>query len=92
MPLYKTLINKMLEEHKNLFEEFESTYNKYGAGSKEFNTKGDQVMEQVRLYINILCGASEGSGFGNYSQNLSDKFMGALRERYPYIDEIGIQN
>lgn len=81
----------MIEENSAVFTEFESLHNSNPRNVKEFNRVGEQVMDLIRQYIDDLCRTSEGSGYGSTTQNLSDKFMGLVRENFADIDDVGIE-
>ncbi|MBU3923828.1 MAG: hypothetical protein KJ592_02840 [Nanoarchaeota archaeon] len=56
----------------------------------EFNKIGAKVLSIIREWEGKLCSQSEKAGFGNYTTNLSEKFMAEVRKSYPLIDHIGI--
>jgi hypothetical protein len=91
---YQEYYDKMLEQNRHAFEEFEIIHNKYAMNrselQEEFNEKGDKILKIIREWEDKLCGHSEGSGYGSYSGNLADKFWGRVRKDYPEIDSVGI--
>lgn len=94
MTKYQKIFQTMLEEHKDIFDEFEKLHNAYAqdqeAFQEEFNEKGAKIMEIIRLYEASLVAKSTSSQFSKFSHNLSDKFMTAVRGRFPKIDFIGV--
>lgn len=85
----------MLETHKDLFDNFEKIQEKYSLDSKkfqnEFNEKGEEVLNIIRRYENMLCNESEGGKYGKFSSNLSETFRNIVRKKFPKIDFIGVE-
>ena len=81
----------MMESNSELFAEFEKLHNSKPRDVKEFNRVGEQIMDLIRIFIDDLCRTSEGFGYGNTTQNLSDKFMNEVRAVFPDIDDIGVE-
>lgn len=77
--------------HAALLEEFRQLHNASPRDLKEFNRVGEQILEVMKIYIDDLCRTSEGSGYGNTTQNLSDKFTNEVRKEFPDIDDIGLE-
>lgn len=92
---YIQYFQDMLENHKELFDCFKEIHNKYETFpekyQKEFNEKGEEILPIIRRYENMLCGRSEGTGYGKFSSKLSDKFWDTVRKMFPKIDYIGMQ-
>ena len=95
MPKYKEYFKKMMDENRKLFDDFGEIHLRYMRDPKavqtEFNTKGEEVMEIIRKYENMLCRATEGGGYGKYSANLADKFHEIIKINFPRIDSIGLR-
>lgn len=95
MPKYKQVFQEMLLQNKELFENFQKIHDQYildpKASQKEFNEKGQDVLDVIRRFENRLCQHTEGSGYGKYSANLADKFQEEIRARFPKIDNIGLE-
>jgi len=93
---YREYFKLMIDENRRLFDEFGAIHLKYMQDTKkyqdEFNKKGQEVLDVIRKYENMLCGKSEGSGYGKYSANLADKFHEIIKINFPRIDSIGLQN
>lgn len=91
---YQEYFKLMLENNKDLFNEFKLTHDKYGLDKDklqdEFNKIGSKVQTVIREWEDKLCGRSEGSGYASYSGNLAQKFQDEIRKSFPLIDNIGI--
>jgi sugar-specific transcriptional regulator TrmB len=94
MSKHKQYFQKMLEENKQLFNEFEEIHSKYHLEPKkfqeEFNQIGDKALDLIREYENRLCSHSEGGKYGKYSARLAEKFQALVKNRYPKIDFVGV--
>ena len=93
MTKYKEYYLKMLEDNKELFDEFKKVHDKYQKNDsiqEEYNQAGKPVIEIIREYEDRLCNRSEGSGYGSYAGNLADKFWSEIRGEFPLIDRVGI--
>lgn len=92
---YKQYYQDMVKQHKELFEEFQKVHDNFVQDSEkykdEFNEVGGKVMEVVRSYEARLTSQSIGTGYGKFSNNLSDKFWGEIKKFYPKIDFVGIK-
>ena len=95
MVKYKRQFQLMIDENKLLFSEFKKYHDLLDSGDgsvrEEFNEIGRKVQRVVRRYENELCAKSENSGFGRYSENLSEKFWFEVRQYLPKIDKIEIE-
>lgn len=93
---YQEYFQDMLENHKDLFVAFTRIHKAYAIDpekfQKEFNEKGEEVLHIIRRYESMLCGKSEGTGYGKFSSKLSDKFWEAVRKTFPKIDFVGMRN
>lgn len=91
---YKEYFNLMLKDHKEVFENFKDIHDHYTMEpqkyQKMFNDYGKEILEVVQEYENRLCAKSEGSGYGRYSANLSDKFREEVKRYIPKINSIGL--
>lgn len=94
MTKHRQVFLEMLEQNKELFEEFRRIHDRYALHpaphQKEFNEKGEEVQAVIRQYENRLCRSSENSGFGKFTTNLADKFHEEIRVEFPEIDNIGL--
>ena len=84
----------MIEAHKDIFDSFKEIHDKYAQDPKkwqeEFNEEGQKVQIIIKRWENNLCSKSEGSKYGKFSQNLSEKFWNEIRIIYPKIDFVGM--
>lgn len=91
---YKEYFDRMIQTNKSIFENFNKLYNEYIKDQdnlqERYNKEGKVILEIIREWENKLCSQTEKAGFGNYSTNLSEKFMTEIRKTYPLIDYIGV--
>lgn len=84
----------MMEFNKEILDEFKDIHDKYLLNPEkfksEFNEKGQDVLNIIRKYENMLCGKTESGKYGKFSSNLSDKFWGLIRNKFPKIDFVGV--
>ncbi len=89
------LFLEMLEGHKDLFARFKDIHDRFAQDQdkhkKEFNEVGTQVLDVIRKYENILCGKTENSQYGKFSNKLSEKFWTGIHAIFPKIDFVGIK-
>ena len=94
MPKYKEYFKRMMDENRQLFDKFGEVHIRYMQDPKgvqtEFNQKGQEVLDVIHKYENLLCGKSESGGYAKYSTNLADKFHEIIKINFPRIDSIGI--
>lgn len=94
MTKYKEYYEKMVEENKDLFDEFTKAHFEYSIdedkNQENFNRIGEKVLNITHEWENRLCKTSEGAGFGNYTVNLAEKFQTEIRSHFPLIDHVGI--
>jgi hypothetical protein len=86
------MFKKMIEENSTLFDDFKTVHDELPDNKEElqepFNEKGTKVMRVIRRYEDALCSKSENTGFGKFSENLSEKFWEEIRGMFPHIDEV----
>jgi UDP-galactopyranose mutase len=91
---YQKMVIKMMEEHKELFDNFPDIHREYMLNPKEwqklFNQYGREVVEIIRDYERRLCSNMATGKYGLFSQNLSEKFWGLVRKTFPKIDFVGV--
>lgn len=91
---YKEYFKKMLEQNKDLFEEFADIHARYSAEPVRyqaiFNSVGARVTEVIRDWDRRLCSAMGRGVYSQYSQTLSEKFWGEARKMFPAIDRVGV--
>lgn len=95
MTKYQQVFMDMMENHKDVFHEFQKIHDQYAKDAKKFqkelDEKGEEVLILIRRYENILCGHSESGRFGKFSSNLSEKFWETIRTKFSKIDFIGLK-
>ena len=95
MQKYQTVFARMIEENKELFDNFTQVHEAYilnpDANRARFNTLGREVMDVIRNYERILCGKTESGQYGKFSSNLSQRFWDEIRKVYRKIDFVGVQ-
>lgn len=91
---FKEYFDRMLEAEKALFDSFGALHDRYALDQDslqdEFNELGEQVMKVIREWEAKLCNRSEKAGYGSYTSNLSEKFWGEIRNKFPMIDFVGV--
>lgn len=94
MTKYREYFERMITNEKEIFEAFTKLHIKYSLDQDlmqiKFNKQGAKVLALIRVWEGKLCSQSEKAGFGNYTTNLSEKFMNEVRKSYPLIDHVGI--
>lgn len=95
MSEYQKMVAKMMEEHKELFENFKDIHNEYvmnpGEWQKLFNQYGAEVVEIIREYERKLCANMATGKYGQFSANLSEKFWAEVKKIFPKIDFVGVK-
>ncbi len=91
---FKEYFDRMLETEKELFEKFQDLHDRYSLNQESmqdiFNQEGEKIMKVIREWEAKLCSQSEKAGYGGYTSNLSEKFWGEVRNKFPMIDFIGV--
>ena len=94
MTKYREYFERMVTNEKEVFDAFIKLHMKYSLDQdglqEEFNKRGEKVLTIIREWEQKLCSQSEKAGFGNYTTNLSEKFMQEVRKSFPLIDHIGV--
>src|SRR3989339_110449 len=94
MTKYREYFERMITNEKETFDAFTKLHMRYSLDQdllqEEFNKEGEKVLKIIREWEGKLCSQSEKAGFGNYTTNLSEKFMLEVRKSFPLIDHIGI--
>lgn len=85
----------MLEENKEFFDKFKKLHDNYKNDQEtyqeEYNKEGKQALEIIRHYEQSLVAKSTTSQYAKFSNNLSDKYWGAIRNYFPMIDFVGTE-
>jgi hypothetical protein len=94
MTKYKEYFQKMIDENKELFVNFQKIHDLYNLEEEkwqeEFNKQGERVMTIIRHYEDKLCARSEANGYASFTGGLAEKFQEEIRKVYPRIDSVGI--
>ncbi|MBU0569149.1 hypothetical protein KKB40_00015 [Patescibacteria group bacterium] len=94
MVKYKEYVQKMLDENKQAFDEFQKLHDNYEASPDEFqgkfNKEGEKILEIVREYEGRLCRNTERGMYNNFSAGLAEKFHEELKGHFPMIDHVGL--
>lgn len=94
MTKYQEYFKRMLEAHKNLFDNFARIHADYGMNEEgrqeEFNKQGEKVLAVIHEWENKLCSHSEKAGYANYTGGLAEKFQKEVKSHFPLIDHVGI--
>lgn len=89
---YQKVFKQMVEENSTLFNEFKKIHDAFPEEKEnlqdEFNQVGTKVFRVIRRYEDALCSKSENTGFGKFSENLSEKFWEEIRAVFPNIDQV----
>ncbi len=95
MTQYQKFYRMMIEENKELFENFTNIHEAYVLNPQmnqaKFNQIGSEVLDVIREYERKLCGNMNSGVYGAFSQNLSQKFWDEIRKVFRKIDFIGAQ-
>jgi hypothetical protein len=93
MRQYQKFFQEMIEENKELFDNFTSVHDAYVLNPElnqvRFNQIGSEVVDVIREYERKLCGNMNSGAYGAFSQNLSQKFWDEIRKVYKKIDFVG---
>lgn len=94
MTKYREYFERMITTEKQIFDAFTKLHFQYSQDQDkfqdEFNKSGEKILSIIHEWEGKLCSQSEKAGFGNYTTNLSEKFMQEVRKSFPLIDHIGI--
>lgn len=92
---YKKFYKLMREKEEKLFLEFEDIHQSYKENSKanqpEFNRVGEKVVEVIRDWDRKLCSTMGKTMYGQYSQQVSEKFWDLVRQDFDQIDMVGVK-
>lgn len=95
MTKYRAAVQQMLEENKELFDEFKPIHDAYvinpAVNQAKYNTIGSTVMDVIRDYERKLCAKMGAGQYSKFSMNLSEKFMEEIKNIYPKIMFIGVE-
>ena len=90
---FKEYYKKMCDENKHVFDEFQFIHDLYKENKKAnqvvFNEQGMAMRKIIEDWDRKLCGRMERGKNATYSQKLSEKFWGEVRQKFPLIDFVG---
>ena len=93
MSRYQQEYKEMVNENKQLFDEFKVIHDKYAqddtSNQEEFNRVGEKVVAIIRDHELHLTSKAESGQYAKYSSTLADKFWDLIRREYPEIDFVG---
>lgn len=85
----------MLDENKELFDEFKPIHDAYvlnpAVNQAKYNAIGSDVMDVIREYERRLCAKMGAGQYSKFSMNLSEKFMAEIKAIFPKIMFIGVE-
>lgn len=94
MTKYRQYVQAMLEENRELFDEFRPIHEAYvinpDANQAKFNDAGRQVMDVIQEYERKLCAKMGAGQYSKFSANLSEKFMEEVKTVFPKIMFVGV--
>jgi hypothetical protein len=92
---YQKMFSIMIEQNKELFNNFKEIHDEYALNpsqwQKLFNQYGGEILDVVRDYERRLCANMATGKYGQFSTNLSEKFRGEVRKYLPKIDFVGVK-
>jgi hypothetical protein len=84
----------MMTYNKELFDAFKDLHDKYAETPEkykdEFNEKGQEILQVIRRYENMLASKQEAGAYGKFSSKLAEKFWEPIRAHFPKIDSVGV--
>lgn len=85
----------MVTEYEDFFMEFKKLHDSFKENPDDYriayNEMGQKILRIIRRYDDELCSKSENSGYGKFSENLSEKFWEEVRSTFPLIDQVELQ-
>lgn len=94
MRQYQVTYETMIDENKELFDQFFRIHEEYvlhpEVSQSKFNDVGRLVQSVIHDYERRLCGKTEGGQYSKFSTKLSEKFWEIIRKDFPKIDYIGV--
>jgi len=95
MTKYRQYVQLMLDENKELFDEFKPIHDAYvlnpAVNQAKYNAIGSDVMDVIREYERRLCAKMGAGQYSKFSMNLSEKFMAEIKAIFPKIMFIGVE-
>lgn len=94
-PKFKEFFEMMVKQNQAEFDQFLEIHNNFVANpakwKAEFDEKGRDIQDIIRVYENRLCAQSEGSGRSRFTLGLSEKFQAEVKKMLPKIDLVGAE-
>ncbi|MBU0845847.1 hypothetical protein KKH23_01430 [Patescibacteria group bacterium] len=95
MTKYREYYQKMVDNNKEVFENFQRLHDRYVLDEEkwqeEFNKEGEKILLVIQEYENKLCSQSEKGGYSHFTPKLAEKFREEVRKHFSMIDHIGIR-
>ncbi len=95
MTKYRQYVQLMLDENKELFDEFKPIHDAYvlspAVNQAKYNAIGSEVMDVIREYERRLCAKMGAGQYSKFAINLSEKFMAEIKAIFPKIMFIGVE-
>lgn len=95
MTKYRQYVQLMLDENKELFDEFKPIHDAYvlspAVNQTKYNAIGSEVMDVIREYERRLCAKMGAGQYSKFAINLSEKFMAEIKAIFPKIMFIGVE-
>ena len=94
MSKYRLMVTQMLDENKELFDNFREIHDEYALDpvkwQKIYNNYGREIQDVIRVYERRLVANMKTGKYGVFSSGVSEKFWGEIRIIFPKIDFIGV--
>jgi hypothetical protein len=95
MSKYRQTVQQMLEENKDLFDNFKAVHDAYvinpDINKAKFNALGSEVMDVIRDYERRFLGHMSRGTYGKFAANVSDKFLSEIEKIFPKIMFVGVE-
>ena len=92
---YREYYQKMIDENRQLFDEFAKVNDLFKAdpqkNADQFHQVGQKVLDKIRDFDRRLCSAMGRGVYSTYSQQLSEKFWDLARKDFDQIDMVGVK-
>lgn len=93
---YKQYAQEMMDQHEELFAEFQVIHDGYKQDrkkwSQQFHTKGKEVVDIIREWEQRLCSGMERGNNAVYSMKLAEKFWDEIKKRFSHIELVGVKS
>ena len=96
MSEHKKIVVLMMEQNKELFDNFKEIHDEYALNPQEwqklFNQYGSEILDIIRDWERKLLVKMGTGKYGQFSTTVSEKFWDEIRKIFPKIDFVGIKN